>query len=301
MSLYGYGQIEKNNNIASGNARGRPTKLDEKNNGIIIIRGSEENYYQQTGCKLKTPFTIITPIRVIIDYFAWLVSQYFTGKHPMPPVPPSTGKPLFLFLHGYGGSVRNFYWLYQRLNPEIGNQYDFAWLAMDPGMGDEPEQNAFAVVDFLQQYGVGERDIHIMGHSAGGLVGRCYLHLPEAGNVRSLIMTGTPNGGVNVYNLLPIHWLRSAGFDKRFNAPYPPKPHVRHLLLTGHKGINALEGFPNDNVVGRWSAKQFPPEIPLEHQDFPVNHWEIVENEAVAQAILEFLQQGERARATVPG
>jgi len=236
----------------------------------------------------KKPFTIVTPIRAIIDFFARQVSKYFTGKNEMPAVPPSTGKPLILFLHGYGGSPRNFYWFYQRLRPVLGERFDFAWLLMDPGMGMVPEQNALAVVEYLQRYGMGEREIHIMGHSAGGLVGRCYQHLPGAGNVRSLIMTGTPNGGVNCYNLLPVHWLRSHGFQQRFNDRYPPLPHVRHLLLTGHKGINALEGFPNDNVVGRWSSLQFPPEIPLEHQDFPVNHWEIVEDEAVAQAIIRF-------------
>ncbi len=263
------------------------------------------NQYLAKGTELlkndKKRFTVVTPIRVIIDFFARQVSRYFTGKHPMPPLPASTGKPLFLFLHGYGGSTRNFYWLYQRLQPEIGAQYDFAWLAMDPGMGMVPEDNAHEVVAFLQQYGVGERDIHIMGHSAGGLVARCYMHLPGAGNVRSLIMTGTPNGGVNCYNLLPVHWLRSAGFDKRFNTPYPPRPEVRHLLLTGRKGNNALEGYPNDNVVGRWSSLELPPELPLEHHDFPVNHWEIVEDEGVALAILAFLRQGEKAGAKVRG
>ena len=157
----------------------------------------------------KKPFTIVTPIRAIIDFFARQVSKYFTGKNEMPAVPPSTGKPLILFLHGYGGSPRNFYWFYQRLRPVLGERFDFAWLLMDPGMGMVPEQNALAVVEYLQRYGMGEREIHIMGHSAGGL-------------------------------------------------------------------------------VGRWSSLQFPPEIPLEHQDFPVNHWEIVEDEAVAQAIIRF-------------
>ena len=110
------------------------------------------------------------------------------------------------------------------------------------------------------------------------------------------VLIGTPNGGVNWWNVLPIHWVRSLGFDERFNQRFPAQRHIRYQLITGTRGANYVEGIPNDGVVGLRSATRLTafaePGTLVETRRYPLNHWALLENAQVAADIEAFLRAG---------
>ena len=217
-----------------------------------------------------------------------------------PPVvcapPGADGKPLVVMLHGYQGSAAEFGALYHYLYDAIGDRFDFVLVdTLDPSMGLSPEENARRVADYLAERGLSSRTLYLIGHSAGGLIARCFSHLPDAPPIRAMVLIATSNGGINLWNLLPIHWMRTAGFDARFNARYPARPPTRYLLIAGTRGNNLPEGQPNDRVVGQWSVRRFlqfaDPNTHLRTVDYPLDHWALLRSSEVAEEIRRFVEE----------
>jgi len=217
------------------------------------------------------------------------------GETPATPTPAGgTEKPLIVLVHGYEGSVSEFRALIACLQPALGDRFDFALVdTLDPSMGLAPEENAARIDEYLTAHSLQSRDLYFICHSLGGLIARCYSHRGNAASrVRALTMIATPNGGINWWNILPIHWMRSAGFTERFNAIYPALSAIRYQLLVGTKGANLVEGAPNDGVVGRWSVEAFlgcgDHCTAVMTRCYPLDHWALLRDPQVAADIAAF-------------
>jgi pimeloyl-ACP methyl ester carboxylesterase len=210
------------------------------------------------------------------------------------PLPAPSGKPLLLFIHGYEGAPREFHFLFDILGKTLGERCDLAVVnGLDPSMGLSPDENARRVDAFLTEHGLRDRPLYLIGHSLGGIIARRYACWEEPPDVRALILIASPNGGVNIWNLLPIHWMRSHGFQARFNDRYPP-PNIPIQLLAGTRGANLFEGFPNDGTVGRRSvarlAELLGENARVEMRSYPLTHTGLLSNAQVAEDIVSFLK-----------
>ena len=231
----------------------------------------------------------------------WAFKASATLRHPREAAPAAvaapaadSARPVILLVHGYEGSTGEFAPLYDRLQSALGTRFDLALVdTLDPSMGMAPEENVARIDDYLQRHALQTRELYFVCHSLGGLIGRCYTHQGQAAaRVRGLVMIATPNGGINWWNVLPIHWMRSAGFAERFNAAYPVRGDIAYQLLLGTRGANVMEGLPNDGVVGRWSVEEFaactadPARITL--HSYPLDHWALLNDPRVAEDITGF-------------
>lgn len=112
---------------------------------------------------------------------------------------PAGGKAL-LVLHGFASGTKG---QVKVLDAALAG-YDRV-LAFDyESLGTPVEENAKALADALGKAGFGaddERTLHVVAHSAGGLVARAMIEL-FGGDVfvDKLVMAGTPNGGTRLYD-----------------------------------------------------------------------------------------------------
>jgi len=119
----------------------------------------------------------------------------------------------------------------------------------------------------------GASRVHLIGHSMGGLVARAYVESDRyAGDVASVTMLGTPNGGLHLWYGQLARWLREGRaepslieltpeFMARFNATHRPPPAVPYLLLAGDLTgrVDVLRGWPaNDGLIRRDSVFALP-------------------------------------------
>lgn len=211
------------------------------------------------------------------------------------PLPAPSGKPLLLFVHGYEGAPREFHFLFETLGKALGGQFDLAVVdGLDPSMGLTPDDSARRVEDFLTEHGLRDRPLYLIGHSLGGIVARRFACWDNPPDVRAIVMIASPNGGVNIWNLLPIHWMRSRGFQISFNDRYPPPAGLPVQLFAGTRGANLFEGFPNDGTVGRWSVARLVELLgdhaPVEMHTYPLSHTGLLCDDRVAGDITAFLQ-----------
>lgn len=209
--------------------------------------------------------------------------------------PPGTDKPVIVMLHGFQGVPAEFCHLHAYLVHTLGEYFDFALVdTLDPSADLSPDENVQRLEEYLVAHNLKSRELYIIGHSMGGLVARRFPHLVQDQVVRAIILVATPNGGVNGWNLLPIHWLRSRGFHERVNLCAPAQAHINYMLLAGTKGGNFLEGQLNDSVVGLWSVMHFAEcnaaQAEVETHIYPLDHWGLLRNKHVAHDIEAFLR-----------
>ncbi|MHB9023768.1 MAG: alpha/beta hydrolase [Armatimonadota bacterium] len=211
------------------------------------------------------------------------------------PLPAPSDKPLILFVHGYEGAPREFHFLYEALGKAFRERCDLAVVdGLDPTMGLSADGNAHRVDEFFTEHGLRDRPVYIIGHSMGGIIARRYACRDEVKDIRAFVMIATPNGGINLWNLLPIHWMRSRGFQARFNDCYPPPPGIPVLLIAGTRGIYPFEGYPNDGTVGCWSVDRLKDLLSngshIERLSYPLSHTGLLRDERVAADIAAFIQ-----------
>lgn len=108
--------------------------------------------------------------------------------------PAAPGRPLVVLIHGYNSRPDSLAALRQRLR-------DDGWVCGLMSYPDDGpiDESAALVADELRKFGESDpdREIAIVAHSMGGLVARAVIEDPDLdpGNVRQLIMVGTPNHG----------------------------------------------------------------------------------------------------------
>lgn len=205
-------------------------------------------------------------------------------------------------IHGFQGNPSEFAYLQTALRQALGEYFDFTIIDnLDPGNDPSPDENCRRIADYLAAHHLTTRELYLIGHSMGGLVARRFPYLTDDAAVKAMVLIATPNGGVNSWNLLPIHWLRSNGFQERINLTCPADPDIRYLLVGGTKGKNFLEGQINDGVVGLWSVLRFiecnarSAEVLL--RTYPHDHWGLLRSKRVAHDVAAFLLDAYRARA----
>lgn len=168
--------------------------------------------------------------------------------------PHAPGKVPVLFVHGIGGTPREFAPLVQALD---GSRYE-PWFFYYPS-GLELEDVAAGLLYQLNELQAEHRigEMHIVAHSMGGLVGRGLLKACAAANdcgyVRTLTTISSPFGGASAAQLgvehapvvMPVWRSMSpegAFLSELFAAPLPQ--HARHHMVFGYQnaGVGRSSG-----------------------------------------------------------
>jgi pimeloyl-ACP methyl ester carboxylesterase len=104
------------------------------------------------------------------------------------------GRPLVVLIHGYNATPDSLSTLHRRLR-------DDGWVCGVMSYPDDGpiDESAALLAEELGEFGRDhpDRNVAIVAHSMGGLVARAVIENPDLdpGNVRQLIMVGTPNQG----------------------------------------------------------------------------------------------------------
>lgn len=188
-------------------------------------------------------------------------------------------KPTILYLHGLGATPLSFRYL-SGILPE----HNEIILDMSP---DELVETS---VQKAESKLWDAKDVFIVGHSLGGIVGVGLLRLP---NVRGLVSLSTPFGGHSAALLLGL-WHHGAmfrnlspfgstvrGLQSKWNAANKP-----HLAIVTGKGLPIM-GEPNDGVVTVASQRALtgPNHVAHDH----LNHFEVLLSDGVANQIRDFV------------
>ncbi len=115
----------------------------------------------------------------------------------------------------------------------------------------------------------GAERVHLIGHSMGGLVARAYVESGGyANDVASVIMLGTPNGGLGLWYNQLARWIQGGNaepalieltqqFMAEFNATHQPRDDVPYLLVAGDlsERLDVLQDWPpNDGLIEQASV-----------------------------------------------
>ena len=198
-----------------------------------------------------------------------------------------------LLLRGFAGSEEQFslFWL-AALHRLPQNCEAYIVTGVDWSMGafarGGPDEAAADLEAFLADHSIPLANLHIVGHSMGGLVARRFATL-HPGTIRQVFLLGTPNGGVGMLNGMNLEgWCTPAGIGE-FNRLNPPQPDIDWHLLAGDHYRDRLggafwEGVPNDGVVAVSSVLAFrellPDSVDCEMEVLPLTHpdWNWGEN-----------------------
>ncbi len=210
-------------------------------------------------------------------------------------VPASeSDKPLVVMIHGFQGNPGEFLYLHAALRHALGSYFDFAVVdTLDPGNDPSPDENCRRIADYLEEHHLAARELYLIGHSMGGVVARCYPHLFHEAVVKAIVLIATPNGGVNSWNLFPIHWLALRGISPAHQCPLSGEP--RYPLPAGgrHQRRQFPRGRVNDGVVGLWSVMRFNEcntvNADVSLHTYPHDHWGLLHSNSVATDIAAFL------------
>ena len=124
-----------------------------------------------------------------------------------------------------------------------------------------PEQAVADLEAFLADQAIPLENLHLVGHSMGGLVARRFATL-HPGALRQVFLLGTPSGGVRMLGGVNLKgWCTPAGIGE-FNRANPPLPGIDWFVLAGDHyrdrvGGAFWEGVPNDGAVSVSSVLSF--------------------------------------------
>ena len=185
--------------------------------------------------------------------------------------------PTVVFIHGHGGSGGGFHYLERALRRE-GHRRFASWEYDAHGTVDDV---AAALAEWARREIDGE--IHVVGHSLGGILARAWLQeLGGRAHARSLVTLSTPHRGLAALpgaGLLPLVRELSAG-----------SPLLRRLDAS----VGALEGLPclsvvsvRDHFVRPWANAGFGGArlVPVHH----VGHVGVLFSRRVHRVVAEHL------------
>ncbi|MCL7749194.1 lipase family alpha/beta hydrolase [Halalkalibacter alkaliphilus] len=158
-----------------------------------------------------------------------------------------------IIVHGIGGKVGNNYvGLYDYLKNDF-NIFGFNYPSVTEHIANNGKALTTEVENLRKLY---NQDVHIFSHSMGGLVSRSAL-VNESAQVETIVMAGTPNGGV-FYTA--IHKLRGLLYLFRHKINFIPEQIIatkykdaKGLLDLNHKSefLNKLNN--GDNIANVYS------------------------------------------------
>lgn len=155
----------------------------------------------------------------------------------------------------------------------------------------------------------GERPVHFVGHSMGGLIARALIARERPGNLGRVVMLGTPNGGSEIADQFSQNRLLSAivlGGAASTLVTHRDADHDAVLgrldyptgIIAGNRAF--LEGplehmlpRPND---GKVSVAATHVEGEADHIVLPLSHAALLRGPAARDQVLHFLENGRFSR-----
>ncbi len=221
--------------------------------------------------------------------------------------PAPEGADKVVLLHGLGRTEAAMLILENDLKGAGFDVYNIGYPSNDLGPDALVEQVSKAI---LECCGSGERTVHFVGHSLGGLLIRAHLAKALPDNLGRVVLLGTPNKGSELADLeegLPGALVDMAGPTAQmlgtgpdaFPASLPPPNYPVGVIAGTRDAIvtNEWLPLPNDSMVSRDSARL---DGATDYLEFEVTHWGLRNNPDVAAATIAFLQDGQFRASTAP-
>lgn len=183
----------------------------------------------------------------------------------------NTKTPIAVIVHGLVSSINS---SYTQLIKYLQNNYDvygFDYLTVDEKITDNGKLLAYEMKNLKERFP--DKEILVVSHSMGGLVGRSAL-LEHQAPISKIIMAGTPNNGsilISVPLLSRICLLILAGYKDIFSKPAIKSEDFFNLVwkqnLQGFKdlanksefitGLNKLDNLDSDKKYFTLAGKYF--------------------------------------------
>ena len=193
---------------------------------------------------------------------------------------PTAGRPLVVLVHGLFHNQGAWVLFRSRLHAEGFGTACFRYASW----GAQWEETVDSLREYLSQILQEDREVHLVGHSMGGLLLRCALaDLPDP-RIRSLVTLGTPYGGSKLSPFALGSLGRNLGYmgDTVTKVAALPTPeHVRCLALHS----------PADNMVLPNSALRCGLKGWEERRTRPVSHVAMLHARDVFEEALEWMRK----------
>ena len=149
--------------------------------------------------------------------------------------PPQPGKPVFLFLHGQGGSLHYGKWRYIRMHKEGAGYLALSYRGFSGSTGTPTEKGLFidglAAYDWLRAQGFADKDIVLHGHSLGsGVATYVATQRPARALILEAPFTAAADVAQSRYPFAPVALLMK---DKFANTTRMKDVHIPVLIVHG--------------------------------------------------------------------
>jgi len=170
--------------------------------GVLLLRAllTALTYVWAWACRSPAPrLSVLQAARMVLAEYAAFVANFvlifpfeawWMGRDRLP---PASGRPPLLLIHGYGCSRGAWWWLRRRLEAA---GWTVATINLEPiytSIDNYVEPLAQRIDAVLAE--TGATQLILVGHSMGGLVARAYLQRHGAPRVARLVTLGTPHAG----------------------------------------------------------------------------------------------------------
>ncbi len=151
--------------------------------------------------------------------------------------PPQPGKPVFLYLHGQGGTLEMGKWRYIRMHKEGVGFLALAYRGYSGSTGSPTETGLFidglAGYDWLKAQGFHDQDVVIHGHSLGtGVATYVATQRPARALILEAPFTAASDVAAGRYPFVPVSLLMH---DKFLNRERIKAVHMPVLIIHGER------------------------------------------------------------------
>ena len=244
--------------------------------------------------RIKKVLAIIVVVGIVAGaYFLIRIAPVYTTDN--------TGAEKVVLLHGFGRTDMSMLLLNSALTAAGYDVYSLEY----PSIEETPEALVEIVGEEINNCCKnGEKTVHFVGHSLGGLLLRDYLGRHRQGNLGHVVLIGSPNKGSELADAdLDIAaqetMLGWAGPSAQALHTGPdgyaaslPAPDYTVGVIAGNRGNHVSDNWlptPNDGVVSVESARL---DGMTDFIAVDVTHWDMRSSPVVADLVIDFLGHG---------